>query len=187
VSNRLVRIFIGAAVVIAAAFAARQIAVGPDGFAAFRPVSASELAGRAEAHLYFPGSVVLQRSMTDMTGPLLSTGEPAGIAATAVTNAAKNDVIAWYENQMQSRGWSPTCGGACNPTSRFWSRGNREFFELYFLDSKSFDYRSTDRATEYVVGYGLAALLGIEWLIGHRGPSPSGPGQTGQLLRSPLV
>jgi hypothetical protein len=186
VSNRLVRIFIGAALVISAAFAARQIAVGPDGFAAFRPVSASELAGRPEAHLYFPGSVVLQRSMSDMTGPLLSTGEPAGIAATAATNAPKNDVIAWYENQMQSRGWSSSCSG-CAPTSRSWSRGNREFFELYFLDSKSFDYRSTDRATEYVVGYGLAALLGIEWLVGHRGPSPSGPGQTRQLLRSSLV
>jgi len=122
-----------------------------------------------------------------MTGPLLSTGEPAGIAATAATNAAKNDVIAWYENQMQSRGWSPTCGGACAPTSRFWSRGNREFFELYFLDSKSFDYRSTDRTTEYVVGYGLAALLGIEWLVGHRGPSPSSRGRTGQLRGTSLV
>jgi hypothetical protein len=54
----------------------------------------------AELHRYFPGSVVLHRNMFDMTGPLLSTSEPAGIAATAATSAAKKDIIAWYENQM---------------------------------------------------------------------------------------
>lgn len=136
-SKRMVRVLTAAVVFVGAAFAIRQFAPAPDGFAAFRPVSAAELAGRQEAHLYFPGSTVLNQSMQDMTGPLLSTGAPASVSAIAATSAPKDDVSAWYESQMRSRGWSPACGETCSPSAPEWDRGNREIFGLYFLQSSS--------------------------------------------------
>src|SRR5260370_29825366 len=68
VSKGGVRRLIAVVLLIAAVFATRQFAPAPDGFAAFRPVSASELARRPEAHMYFPGSIVLDQSKQDETG-----------------------------------------------------------------------------------------------------------------------
>jgi hypothetical protein len=163
-SNRGFRVLAVLVLLAAAIFAIRQFAPAADGFAAFRPVSASELAAHPEGHLYFPGSVVLQQSTYDMTGPLLSAGQPAGIAATAATSASKKEVISWYEAQMQSRGWSPECGEVCVPTSSEWSRGNRELFTVHFLESTAVQYRRTDLPTEYAIGYWVAARLGIDEL-----------------------
>jgi hypothetical protein len=122
------------------------------------------LAPRPEAHRFFPGSTKLHQSTHDMTGPMLTSGEPADVFTIAGTSASKKEVIAWYENQMQSLGWSPACGEVCVPTAPEWSRGNRELFGLYFLDSTSADYRSTSFPTEYAVGYYLTATLGIDEL-----------------------
>jgi hypothetical protein len=180
-SKRRVRVLTAAVIFVGAIFAIRQFMPASDGFAAFRPVSASELAGRQEAHLHFPGSIVLHQSMQDMNGPLLSTGAPASVSTIAATSAPKDDVSAWYENQMRSRGWSPTCGETCVPTAPEWDRGNREIFGLYFLQSSSPDYRSTSLPTEYVVFYDLAARLGLDemYCLAFRPPHYTGP-PTGQ-------
>lgn len=176
-SKRGVRVLAAVVLLIAAVFAIRQFIPASDGFAAFRPTSGSELARRPEAHMYFPGSVLLDQSTRDMTGPLLSTGGSAGVFTIAATGASKNQVIAWYQDQMQSRGWSPNCGEVCNPATPGWSRGNREVFFLYFLGTTSPDYRSTTLPTEYSIGYHLAASLGIDELycFVFRPPPYTGP------------
>ncbi len=176
-SKKVVRVLAALVLVIAAFFVTRQFAPASDGFAAFRPASTSELAGRPEAHLYFPGSIVLHQSMQDMTGPLLSSGDPADIFTTAVTSASKKDVIAWYEHQMPSRGWVGACGEVCVPTAPEWSRGNREVFVLYFFESTSPGYTSTSFPTEYVIGYQLVAHLGVDELycLVFRPPHYTGP------------
>jgi hypothetical protein len=127
-------------------------------------VSASELAQRPEAHLYFPGSTVLQTTSQDMTGPLFSAGEPTDVSTRLATTTSQGDVIRWYERQMGSRGWSPACGEVCIRTAPEWSRGNREVFTLYFVDQTSPDYKITSLPTEYEVSHYLAAHLGIDEL-----------------------
>jgi hypothetical protein len=164
---RVMRLLVGGVLVVGSAFAVRQFAVTSDGFAAFRPVSASELASRPEAHLYFPGSSVVQVSRRDMRGSLLSADEPAQVATTAATSASKNELIAWYENEMRSRGWVHTCAEVCSPVLHMWVRGKREFFELDFPDPRFSDYVSTNLPTEYVADYELSPIIGISlWWSG---------------------
>ncbi len=78
---------------------------------------------------------------------------------------------------MSSRGWSPACAEACIPTAREWSRGNRKAFTLLFLVQTSPGYKITSLPTEYEVGYGLAAHLGIDELncLVFRPPHSTGP------------
>jgi hypothetical protein len=153
----------GVILLLGIAVAVRQFAVASDGFAAFRPVSASELKGRAEAHLYFPGSSVVRVSTRDMRGSLLAADQPAQVGTWLATSAPKNDVIAWYENEMRSRGWVHGCAEVCSPALHMWTRGSREFFELDFPDPRFSDYVSTALPTEYVADYELSPIIGVSW------------------------
>jgi hypothetical protein len=149
--------------VVGTAVALRQFAVASDGFAALRPVSGPELEGRAEAHVYFPGSSVVRVNMRDMRGSLLAADQPAQVATWAATSAPKNEVIAWYENEMRSRGWVHACAEVCSPALHMWVRGRREFFELDFPDPRFSDYVSTALSTEYVADYELSPIIGVSW------------------------
>jgi hypothetical protein len=140
-------------VLIASGWSVRQFWTGPDGYANFRPVLASELMPRAEAHLYFPNSQRLAVETHDMVPPFIaSAGAPAFIGTTLAADAPADEIRSWYQTALQNIGWAfhriPT-----SPHIDYWYRGSREEFHLYFLNPGDYGYIQTDRSTEYVAVY----------------------------------
>lgn len=152
--RQTVALSIAALLVLAAiVVGVRQFAIAPDGFPSYRPVAGSELAGRSEVRLQYPGSIQLHVDVHDMKQPVfLYSGSPAWISTTLGVNVSAGEVTAWYRAALQSRGWLdvPDTNGSAQI---YWKHGSRELFSLYFNDPSEFGYINTDRSTEYVASY----------------------------------
>jgi hypothetical protein len=162
--RRLALGLVAVIVLLAAGLLVRQNVVGADGYAIFRPVTASELESRQEASLAYPDSARIRISASDMTpNQLVESGSPAIVGGTFVVNAAPGDVGDWFDQRLRALGWSVLGSGVftyVGGTIHSWTRGSREDIYLDIIGANSLDYIPTDRETEYRYVY----LVGLpEW------------------------
>jgi hypothetical protein len=138
---------------VAAGLLVRQNVVGADGYAIFRPVTASELESRQETSLAYPGSTRIRSSVADMTpNDFAESGSPAIVEGTFVVDAVPSDVGDWFNQRLRALGWSVLgFDDATYPgeTLNSWTRGSREGIYLYIIGANGLDYIPTDRQTEY--------------------------------------
>jgi hypothetical protein len=138
---------------LASALGVYLFATDSDGYARFRPVLASELMGRAEATLYFPGSSVIATELVDMEkAPLpIYPFRPAEVSTTLRVDATDSQLLVWYQQRVTSLGYhefgSPGTGGMA------WLRGRREFFYLHYNYPDAIEYRRVTQLTQYWIDY----------------------------------
>ena len=148
----LVAALSGAALIVVAALLVRQYAVGSDGYAIFRPVTAAEVESRQEARLIYPGSTRIKFAADDMTpNQLTESGTPADAGGTFAADAPAADVADWYTQKLLGMGWSGIGSDASmGPEIQYgFRKGSREGFYLDIIGPTAVEYVATPHATEY--------------------------------------
>jgi hypothetical protein len=81
------------------------------------PVTEDEVCARSEADLRYPGSVVIEaiRWPEVHDGGLVRSDTFATCGAKVATTDGQEQVVSWYTNELQARGWTYT-------TSLFWTQ-----------------------------------------------------------------
>jgi GrpB-like predicted nucleotidyltransferase (UPF0157 family) len=136
---------------------------GPDGLPNHRAVRAADLASRPEAHLFYPGSAVVESAFADQSpDPGNPASGPAKVETVLATSASVADVQAWYSERLKAAGWRSTpssaVGAPAGEVDIEWRRGSREFFDLR-LD--------LDRAAPGSAGSAVGGLLyRVDYLVG---------------------
>ena len=93
------------------------------------PVTREFVLGREESHLYYPGSRLLHANSSGQgpDGGLLRP-RPAYAQATLETSADSSHILAWYRQQLESRGWQLQ---RQDSISLQFIRGDRQDFDVY--------------------------------------------------------
>jgi len=105
------------------------------------PVTQQYMLSRAESHLFYPGSHILQSNSSGQ-GPDrgLLRPQPAYAQASLETTASSGQIVAWYRQQLEARGW-----------------------ELHQQDSISMQFLNGDRQNFDVQVFGKQAPTGIAY------------------------
>ena len=134
---------------------------GADGLPDRRSIRAADLATRAEARLFYPGSTVVRILRVDQgADPNNPASVPAKIDTLLATPAPPDQVQAWYQQKLLTAGWRamPTIVGTSGEVDLEWRRGAREFLDLKVY---------VDRAALGSLGEGVSGLLyRVEYLVG---------------------
>jgi hypothetical protein len=95
------------------------------------PITHDDVISRAEARVFFPGSVLLT---SGATADGISFGDtPASVNSSLIAlGSTPQQVATWYETEMPRRGWTPD--GTSNPYFIQYRRENREVFRLEVSD-----------------------------------------------------
>ena len=101
-------------------------------------VTYTGLLARPEGHLYYPGSKVVQKHGEDERWE--EAGQHAAMAEVRLNvDAPLSTVLAWYRDQLKSRGWTLRSSDA---TSETFSKGSQDLF--FVVPGKTFDPAQTD-------------------------------------------
>jgi GrpB-like predicted nucleotidyltransferase (UPF0157 family) len=137
---------------------------GPDGLPDHRPIRATDLAPRAEAKLFYPGSTVVASSRWDQSAdPSNPASAPARIETLLATVAPATTVRGWYVDRLSAAGWqaapsNPSGDPGNGELDLEWSRGSREYIDLRL----NLDRTSLGSAGSGVVGQ----LYRVIYLVG---------------------
>lgn len=113
-----------------------EVSRGPDGLPDRRPLRAADLAPVADAHLGYPGAVLLGSSAVgDVKGNPVRPGHPAFSEDRFHAEAEPAAIVAWYRAMLAVRGWREIPTGVLEPppageTDVSWHRGRREYLDL---------------------------------------------------------
>lgn len=101
-------------------------------------VTFSSLLARPEGHLYYPGSTVAQKHGEDERWE--EAGQHAAWAEVRLNvDVPLSTVLAWYRDQLKSRGWTLR---SSDSTSETFSKGSQDLF--FVVPGKTFDPAQTD-------------------------------------------
>jgi hypothetical protein len=96
------------------------------------PVSYQMLQCHPEAHLFYPGSIVVERlGSSQASVPLGGGTNPAFSGAVLASGASTATIYAWYDHWLKTHGWyrHPLLG-AGYVSSHGYARGTREYFDV---------------------------------------------------------
>jgi hypothetical protein len=88
-----------------------------------------ELAGRPEAHLFFPGSRVLGTTGNDEHSELTGI-YPAELTIQLTVDASMPQIYAWYERELTMRGWTLQHVESVNGDYYLFGRGTQDVFGI---------------------------------------------------------
>jgi hypothetical protein len=105
------------------------------------PVTQADLAKRPEAHLFYPGSHVL--NTRGQSEQLTEGGKRIAEVITDLSVVAQTDqVYSWYSNQLTAKGWTLRKSERVNGSFDLFTRGDRDLFEVGF-DAATGTYTTT--------------------------------------------
>ncbi|GAC1657178.1 MAG: hypothetical protein NVS9B1_14290 [Candidatus Dormibacteraceae bacterium] len=113
-----------------------EVSRGPDGLPDRRPLRAADLAPISDAHLRYPGAVLIASSAVgDVKGNPVRPGHPAFSEERFQAAAEPGAIVAWYRAMLAVRGWREIPSGVLEPapageTDVSWHRGRREYLDL---------------------------------------------------------
>jgi hypothetical protein len=120
------------------------------------PITSQYILSRPEAHLYYPGSSVLKASI-DGQGPDggLYRPRPAYAQAFLEATASSEQLLNWYRQQLQQRGWQFNFQ---RDTLIDFTRGDRENFDIQVVgDQPPSGIVSDGKGTVYQTYYQVTA------------------------------
>lgn len=110
-SSRLLAglVILAAALLDACATSGHTTAVDASGLPVDRPVRQSDLAGRPQAHLYFPGSVIEKHTGSNQVDkPHADEPDPAYVATVLTARTTAQRLLAWYDGTLTADGYART-------------------------------------------------------------------------------
>lgn len=123
-----------------------------------RPVRLSDLAGRPQARLYFPGSALEKRIGSDQTArPHADEPDPAYAASVLTAATSADQLLAWYGRTLAAEGFTPARYflPANQSTGAAWAFHHRLQVQVGVIRSPTSPTSTGGRLTYevYLVGY----------------------------------